>query len=162
EELEEVRRRVDAAARTGYPLLSKIAAGITDSLARALRASLLLVCSRLGPGPVPGRFDAATAVELAGLADAMLLDVLEGGGPAPGGPRPAPGGGVKWGNMFAVMAANFLLARAYDLATRLGVECATLMSLTCAESSAGRIREIGRAREHTQTVDRYLANVGMR
>jgi len=68
------------------------------------------------------------------------------------------GSPVRLANMFAIMAGNYLLARSYELATSLGSELTAILSLTCAQVSAGRVRELT-AEQVTWSEHDYLRNL---
>lgn len=158
--LEEVRRRVESVTRAGFPLLSKIAAKISDPIARSTRSALVLLCGQFGTGYDANRFDAAAAVELASLAQTVFLDVSDE--PDGVGRRPTQSDGVtKWGNVFAVMAGNYLLTKSYELAMQLGQTVAAHMSRTSAQISAGRVRELASVGRLDITESRYVEIIGM-
>jgi heptaprenyl diphosphate synthase len=66
---------------------------------------------------------------------------------------------ARWGNLQAILAGDFLLARASEIAASLGTEVAGLLAATISRLCEGQVREL----QHTYDVDRteqaYLASI---
>jgi heptaprenyl diphosphate synthase len=66
---------------------------------------------------------------------------------------------ARWGNLQAILAGDFLLARASEIAASLGTEVAGLLAATISLLCEGQVREL----QHTYDVDRteqaYLASI---
>jgi len=56
--------------------------------------------------------------------------------------RTVPSVNAKWGNLKAILAGDFLLARASEIAASLGVEVAGLLAATIARLCEGQVREL--------------------
>ncbi|HEY8524153.1 MAG TPA: polyprenyl synthetase family protein [Acidimicrobiales bacterium] len=66
---------------------------------------------------------------------------------------------ARWGNLRAVLAGDFLLARASELAASLGTEVAELLAATIARLCEGEVAELQDAYQVTRTEASYLAAI---
>jgi len=66
---------------------------------------------------------------------------------------------AKWGNLQAIVAGDFLLARASGIAASLGNEIAGLLARTIAELCEGQIEELQHTYSVARTVPSYLASI---
>jgi len=67
---------------------------------------------------------------------------------------------AKWGNLKAILAGDFLLARASELAAGLGVEVAGLLAATIGRLCEGQLLELQHAFDVDRTEDVYLRSIG--
>ena len=65
----------------------------------------------------------------------------------------------RWGNLRAILAGDFLLAKASEIAASLGVEVAGLLAATIGRLCEGEVRELGDAYQVDRTEDAYLASI---
>jgi heptaprenyl diphosphate synthase len=63
---------------------------------------------------------------------------------------------ARWGNLRAILAGDFLLARASELAAGLGVEVAGLLAATIGRLCEGQLLELQHAHDLERTIDSYL------
>jgi heptaprenyl diphosphate synthase len=66
---------------------------------------------------------------------------------------------ARWGNLRAILAGDFLLARASELAASLGTEVAGLLAATIGRLCEGELRELGKAYQLDRTEADYLAAI---
>lgn len=66
---------------------------------------------------------------------------------------------ARWGNLRAIIAGDFLLARASEIAASLGVEVAGLLANTIARLCTGELVEIQTAYQVDRTRDAYFAAI---
>jgi heptaprenyl diphosphate synthase len=66
---------------------------------------------------------------------------------------------ARWGNLIAILAGDFLLARASELAAELGTEVAGLLAATIGRMTAGEMVEIKGAFDIERTEDSYLVSI---
>ena len=66
---------------------------------------------------------------------------------------------ARWGNLVAILAGDFLLARASSLAAELGTEVAGLLAATIGRMTAGEMVEIRGAFDVGRTEDSYLTSI---
>ena len=66
---------------------------------------------------------------------------------------------ARWGNLRAILAGDFLLARASEIAAGLGTEVAGLLAATIAKLCEGEVRELEAAYRTDRTEASYLASI---
>ncbi len=66
---------------------------------------------------------------------------------------------AKWGNLQAILAGDFLLARASEIAASLGTEVAGLLARTIGWLCEGQIEELRHTYDITRAEDSYLASI---
>jgi heptaprenyl diphosphate synthase len=66
---------------------------------------------------------------------------------------------ARWGNLKAILAGDFLLAKASELAASLGTEVAELLAATIGRLCEGEVRELRRAYDTRRSEDDYLAAI---
>jgi len=62
----------------------------------------------------------------------------------------------RWGNLTAILAGDFLLAKASELAASLGTEVAELLAATIGHLCEGQVRELQLIYDIRRTEDQYL------
>ena len=67
---------------------------------------------------------------------------------------------AKWGNLQAILAGDFLLARASEIAASLGTEVAALLARTIGRLCEGQIEELRHTYNIARPVDSYLSSIG--
>ncbi|MFG1651139.1 geranylgeranyl reductase family protein [Micromonospora sp. NPDC049275] len=115
--------------REDWPMFVRLGGVDEDLSTLSLRPSvLLLVAAAVGGREHPLRHALAAAVDLGLLAGLAVDSARDEAGST--GPRPTP-----WGNRFAVLVADFLLARAYEFAAQGGgpvvAEFAEALTVAC-------------------------------
>ncbi|MFV0316499.1 MAG: polyprenyl synthetase family protein [Microthrixaceae bacterium] len=66
----------------------------------------------------------------------------------------------RWGNLRAILAGDFLLARASELAAGLGTEVAGLLAATIGRLCEGQLLELQHAFDPCRTEESYLRSIG--
>jgi heptaprenyl diphosphate synthase len=66
---------------------------------------------------------------------------------------------ARWGNLKAILAGDFLLAKASEIAASLGTEVAQLLAATIGRLCEGEVRELRRAYDVERAEDEYLAAI---
>ena len=66
---------------------------------------------------------------------------------------------ARWGNLRAILAGDFLLARASEIAASLGTEVAGLLAATIGRLCEGEVEELSAAYQLDRTEDSYLAAI---
>jgi heptaprenyl diphosphate synthase len=150
-------RRVDATLResvkTPDPFLADVAAHLIDAGGKRLRPTLTLTAAyasgHSGSSNGPGSNDAVTgavACELVHLGSLYHDDVIDEAETR----RGVPSVNARWSNIVAILAGDFLLARASSLAASLGADVAALLAATIGELCRGQVLEL----QHLFDVDR--------
>ena len=116
------RHLIDAGGKRIRPGLAIAAAGISDPAGRSC-------CDDVIAG--------AVAVELVHMGSLYHDDVIDGATTR----RNVASVNATWGNATAILAGDFLLARASQIAASLGTEVADLLAATIGDLCEGQIRE---------------------
>ena len=66
---------------------------------------------------------------------------------------------AEWGNLRAILAGDYLLGRASELAADLGTEVASLLATTITQLCEGQILELESAYDPNRTVERYERSI---
>jgi heptaprenyl diphosphate synthase len=66
---------------------------------------------------------------------------------------------AKWGNLQAILAGDFLLARASEIAASLGTEVAALLARTIGRLCEGQIEELRHTYNVARPVESYLSSI---
>jgi heptaprenyl diphosphate synthase len=66
---------------------------------------------------------------------------------------------ARWGNLKAILAGDFLLAKASEIAASLGTEVAGLLAATIGRLCEGEVHELRHAYDATRTEESYLAAI---
>jgi heptaprenyl diphosphate synthase len=139
--------RVDVALRdsvqTPDPFLADVAVHLIGAGGKRLRPTLTL-CSAYASttgAAAPATDDALTgavACELVHLGSLYHDDVIDEAETR----RGVPSVNARWSNIVAILAGDFLLARASSLAASLGADVASLLAATIGELCRGQVLEL--------------------
>jgi heptaprenyl diphosphate synthase len=66
---------------------------------------------------------------------------------------------LRWGNLKAILAGDFLLAKASEIAASLGTEVAGLLAATIGKLCEGEVHELRKAYDADRTEESYLAAI---
>lgn len=144
ERLAEVEERLLEAATSDDPYLTKIAQHLLLAGGKRFRPLLALLAAEFGPGedrPARDRrpVEAAVSVELIHVGSLYHDDVIDESDVR----RGAPSVNANWTNTVAILAGDFLMARASEVAaTYLSQESVRLLAVTYAELVEGQTREL--------------------
>lgn len=122
---------------------------------KRLRPALVALTSRLGTRSEESVHATAAAIELTHVATLHHDDVIDEGDLRRGRPSvPA-----KWGNAVAVLAGDYLFARASTLATNVGGKIPWLLSEAMAKLVEGQVMELEVSFNPGRTVDHYMKTI---
>ncbi|HVC25738.1 MAG TPA: polyprenyl synthetase family protein [Acidimicrobiales bacterium] len=156
--LEECLRRVVV---LGDPFLDEIATHLIDAGGKRLRPALTLAAASLGPGPRDWRGASedtllgAVAVELVHLASLYHDDVMDEATRR----RNVVSVNARWGNLLAIVAGDFLLARSAEIAASLGIEIAGLLAATLGRLCQGQVADVRAAYRVERTEAEYFSTI---
>jgi geranylgeranyl pyrophosphate synthase len=151
DDLARIDRSLRESVRTPDPFLAEVAAHLIGAGGKRLRPTLTLCASYASTDGAtrPGSADAVTggvACELVHLGSLYHDDVIDEATTR----RGVPSVNARWSNIVAILAGDFLLARASSLAASLGAEVASLLAATIGELCRGQVLEL----QHLFDVDR--------
>ena len=156
---ERVERAMLDAVRTSDDYLTEIASHLISAGGKRLRPVMTIVASLAAEAePTAASNDAiqgGIACELVHLGSLYHDDVMDEAETR----RGVETVNAKWGNLQAILAGDFLLARASEIAASLGTEVAGLLAGTIGRLCEGQIEELRFTYNPARTVESYLASI---
>ena len=158
-DLARVETRLRAEVRCDLEFLSTVARHLIDAGGKRIRPGLAIAAA--GVSDPAGRscsddvVAGAVAVELVHMGSLYHDDVIDGATTR----RNAASVNATWGNATAILAGDFLLARASQIAASLGTEVADLLAATIGKLCEGQIREYQDAYNCDRTVRDYELSI---
>lgn len=155
------RDRIDAAlrdaVRTPDAYLTEIASHLIVAGGKRLRPVLAVAAAQVGrTSAVPDTvIQGAISCELVHLGSLYHDDVMDESTTR----RGVETVNAKWGNLQAIVAGDFLLARASEIAASLGNEIAGLLARTIGRLCEGQIEELRHTYDRNRTVPSYLVSI---
>ncbi len=158
--LDEHRARVEEELRRSVvaidPFLTEVATHLIDAGGHRWRPILTLGSALAGGAEVSRDvIRGACSVELVHLGSLYHDDVID---EAPTR-RTVESVNARWGNLMAIVAGDFLLARASEIAASLGTEVAGLLAATIGRLCVGEVLELRTAYRTDRSEDAYFASI---
>ncbi|MBU3865398.1 polyprenyl synthetase family protein [Streptomyces sp. 4503] len=150
---EEQLRALAAEARD--PWVAEIAGHLFGPGGKRLRPLLALVGAEFGERDPSAAVKAATLAELVHVASLYHDDVMDQARTR----RGVPSVNARWGNTTAVLAGNWLLSKAAQLAAELGPEAIRLQSKVTNRLIMGQIRELVGPSDDADPLSHYFTVV---
>ena len=158
-DLARVESALRAAAVTGDEFLTEVTSHLIPAGGKRLRPAFV-IASALALDPDGAAPDAVTddlvcggvAVELVHLGSLYHDDVMDDAETR----RGIEAVNHRWGNLKAILAGDFLLAKASELAASLGTEVAALLAATIGRLCEGQVRELQLIYDRSRTEDQYF------
>jgi heptaprenyl diphosphate synthase len=142
-----------AAVVSGDEFLDRITTHLIDAGGKRLRPSLALAAATGGAQrATDDDVQGAVAVELVHLASLYHDDVMDESTMR----RKVQSVNARWGNLVAIVAGDFLLARSAEIAASLGTEIAGLLANTLARLCQGQVAEVRGAYSVDRSEDDYF------
>ena len=155
------RQRVEdallAAVRTPDDYLTEIASHLISAGGKRLRPVFTMVASQVG-NDGPASHEAilgGISCELVHLGSLYHDDVMDESTQR----RGVETVNAKWGNLQAILAGDFLLAKASEIAAGLGTEVAELLARTIGILCQGQILELRHTYNVQRPIDAYLSSI---
>lgn len=153
EDLGRVEERLLEASGSEDAYLTKIAQHLLLAGGKRFRPLLALLAAEFGPSTDDRPVEAGVAVELIHVGSLYHDDVIDEADTR----RGAASANANWTNTVAILAGDFLMARASEVAaTHLSLESVRLLASTYAELVEGQTRELQLTEDLTHTLDDYL------
>jgi heptaprenyl diphosphate synthase len=157
ERLERVEARLLDVSRSDDPFLTKVAQHLLLAGGKRFRPLLSQLTAEFGPSDDHRRIDAAVAVELIHVGSLYHDDVIDESTTR----RGAESANANWGNTVAILAGDFLMARASEVAAAsLGQEAVRLLARTYAELVEGQTLELQLDWDLNHGTDEYYRLIG--
>lgn len=153
--MQRIEAELRVAATTDDDFLTEVASHLIVAGGKRLRPAFV-VASALATEPQPVVTDelvqAAISVELVHLGSLYHDDVMDDASIR----RTVDSVNARWGNLKAILAGDFLLAKASEIAASLGTEVAQLLAATIGWLCEGQVRELQRIYDVGRTEEQYL------
>lgn len=155
------RQRVEdallASVTTPDAYLTEIASHLISAGGKRLRPVFTIVAAQVGnDAPVPDDvIMGGVSCELVHLGSLYHDDVMDESTTR----RGVDTVNAKWGNLQAILAGDFLLAKASEIAASLGTEVAALLARTIGQLCEGQIEELRHTYNVARPVDSYLTSI---
>jgi heptaprenyl diphosphate synthase len=155
-ELAVLEEQLRIAVVRGDPFLDDVVTHLIIAGGKRIRPALTLAAASLGGSPASGdTIQGGIAVELVHLASLYHDDVMDEALIR----RQVPSVNARWGNLVAIVAGDFLLARSAEIAASLGAEIGGLLAATLARLCQGQIAETRSSFQIGRTEDDYLRSI---
>ncbi|MHB8682265.1 MAG: polyprenyl synthetase family protein [Acidimicrobiales bacterium] len=139
EDLGRLEPELVAAVQSGDPFLDEVTTHLINAGGKRLRPGLALASATKGRGAASADdLQGAVAVELVHLASLYHDDVMDEATVR----RNVESVNARWGNLVAIVAGDFLLARSAEIAASLGTEIAGLLANTLGQLCQGQVAEV--------------------
>jgi heptaprenyl diphosphate synthase len=148
-----------AAVTADDDFLTGIAGHLLSAGGKRIRPAVTLVSAACAPGASDeigaDVIQGAASVELVHLGSLYHDDVMDEAESR----RGVQSVNARWGNLVAILAGDFLLARASEIAASLGTEVAGLLASTIGRLCEGQVGELQTAFDVHRTEDAYLTSI---
>jgi heptaprenyl diphosphate synthase len=167
EHLSRVEVALGQAVRSDDPFLSEVAGHLITAGGKRLRPALVIASAAAstagstaspasgGAGISEDVIQGAASVELVHLGSMYHDDVID----AADSRRGVPSVNALWGNLVAIVAGDFLLARASGIAASLGTEVSGLLAATIGRLCEGEVAELQYAYNPGRPESAYLTAI---
>lgn len=156
ERMDAVERRLFEATASENEFLTGIAQHLLRAGGKRYRPLLAQVAAEFGPRDGDGPVQAGVSVELVHVGSLYHDDVIDEADSR----RGEVSVNKNWSNTIAILAGDFLLARASEVAAPLGEEAATLIAQTYARLCEGQVAELRFATSFDHGPDGYFRVIG--
>jgi heptaprenyl diphosphate synthase len=153
-DMERIEAALRGSVRAEDPFLSDVAGHLIAAGGKRLRPALAVCAAYAAKGPGPASDDAITggvSVELVHLGSLYHDDVIDEAETR----RGVPSVNARWSNIVAILAGDYLLARASALAASLGADVAALLASTIGELCRGQVLELQHLFDADRSVETY-------
>jgi heptaprenyl diphosphate synthase len=139
------------------PFLTEVAGHLLSAGGKRLRPALAVAAAAAGGVTATADvLQGGVSVELVHLGSLYHDDVMDEAASR----RGVESVNARWGNLVAILAGDFLLARASEIAASLGTEVAGLLAATIGRLCEGQVSELKTAFSPARTEAEYLTSIG--
>jgi len=153
---QELQRQV--ASANGF--VTEIAAHLISAGGKRLRPGFAMASAAVeDDSPRPASQEAilgGCAVELVHIGSLYHDDVMDGAESR----RSVKSVNARWGNLRAILAGDYLLGRASEIAASLGAEVAGILAATITQLCEGQIQELQSAYDTQRSIENYEQSIG--
>ena len=153
---ERVESTIHEAVRNSDPYLTEIASHLVVAGGKRLRPVVALAAAQVAGAPASHDVvRGGVACELVHLGSLYHDDVIDESDTR----RGVETVNAKWGNLQAILAGDFLLSRASEIAASLGTEVAGLLARTIGWLCEGEIEQLRHTYDIGRTEESYLVSI---
>jgi geranylgeranyl pyrophosphate synthase len=150
--LDEVEAYLEKAIRSDTDFVSQATSHLVSSGGKRIRPLLVLTCGYFGDPRDPRLIQGATAIEIIHVATLYHDDVMDEADVRHG----VPSVNARWDNTVAILAGDFLFAKASDISSDLGGDITRLLARTITILCDGQIREVAETGRIDRSVESYM------
>ena len=143
-----------SAAATSF--LTESTTYLTKAGGKRLRPALSVLGANLGGGANPNVDVTAAAIEMTHLATLYHDDVIDEADMR----RGVPSANEKWGNKVAILAGDYLFARASWISAQVGGEVPEALADAIAQVVQGQVNELSSSYDTSRSEEQYLTTIG--
>ena len=155
-DMERIESSLRAATTSMDPFLSEVAGHLVAAGGKRIRPALTAASALAGGAEVTDDvISGGIAVELVHIGSLYHDDVMDEADSR----RGVQSVNARWGNLTAIIAGDFLLAKASEIAAALGTEVAGLLAQTIGRLCEGQVGELRTAFDTTRTEEAYLSSI---
>jgi heptaprenyl diphosphate synthase len=158
-DLERVESQLRQSVQAEDPFLTEVASHLITAGGKRVRPAFAVTAAATGRPTMDGTsaevISGAVSVELVHLGSLYHDDVIDNASTR----RTVETVNSRWGNLKAILAGDYLLARASEIAASLGTEVAGLLAATIARLCEGQVLELQRTFDPLRTEESYLASI---
>jgi heptaprenyl diphosphate synthase len=158
-DLERVERALRDAVRADDPFLTEVASHLIEAGGKRGRPAFAIGAAGVrAPTLAPVSDDVvlgAVAVELVHIGSLYHDDVMDDATTR----RTVESVNARWGNLQAILAGDYLLAKASGIAASLGTEVAGLLAATIGRLCEGQVLELQDTYNPARTEERYFGSI---
>jgi heptaprenyl diphosphate synthase len=159
-DLERIEAALLSSVRTSDDYLTQLASHLIVAGGKRLRPVMSVVSARVGLSDSDmvddGVIQGGISCELVHLGSLYHDDVMDESTTR----RGVETVNAKWGNLQAILAGDFLLSRASEIAASLGTEVAALLARTIGRLCEGQIEELRHTYDTSRSETSYLSSIG--
>jgi heptaprenyl diphosphate synthase len=155
-DLERIEREIHDAVRTHDAYLTEIASHLVLAGGKRLRPVVSIAAAQVaGAAATDDVVRGGVACELVHLGSLYHDDVIDESDTR----RGVETVNAKWGNLQAILAGDFLLSKASEIAASLGTEVAGLLARTIGWLCQGEIEQLRHTYDTARTEESYLSSI---
>jgi heptaprenyl diphosphate synthase len=155
-DMDRVEAALKAATASMDPFLSEVAGHLVSAGGKRIRPALTLAAAMAGGADATDDVvQGGISVELVHIGSLYHDDVMDEADSR----RGVQSVNARWGNLTAILAGDFLLAKASEIAASLGTEVAGLLAATIGRLCEGQVGELRTAFNADRTEAQYLDSI---
>ena len=137
--------------------LTQTATYLTKAGGKRVRPAVIVLSAQVGPnGATEDAFKTAAAMELTHLATLYHDDVIDEADTR----RGVPSANERWDNKVAILAGDFLFARASGLAAAVGGQVPVILARAISDVVEGQVLELESTYDPMRSEEQYMRTIG--